>query len=618
MHMGLRKKGAEFMKKVKNVIFAGLLLVIMLGVFGSIAEKQSMNQRNVTYFELKDIIEKKQDTSLVLMEKATGEVALTIGDTIYKTTVNPTDNNVKALLEQNNITYTYFEEQGFFEGLLKFAIPVLLIILVLSFFMGKNKNGPGNMNSMIKKNNVKSEIPTTDLTDVGGLSEETVLEVKQIIDIFQHKENAEALGIRPAKGALLHGPPGTGKTLLAKAIAKELGASFYSLGGSDFVEMFVGVGASRVRELFEEARKNKPSLIFIDEIDSVAKKRGLSVSNEERESTLNELLKQLDGVESNEDVFLIGATNRMDVLDPAILRPGRFDYKIYVGLPDLEGRKEIIHIHSKNKQITKEVKESLSTIAESTIGYSGAEIEGVFNNAAKRALAEKRTEITLADIHHALDVTILGSANRKLQEGKTKQRVAYHEAGHALVGLITKPNSVRKATIIPRGQALGFVAPIPKELELSTTSELIDRISMILAGGVAEMKKFGEHSIGVSGDVEQAKDLIGKMVDLGMRDNDFVLIFDEKEKHAQMKHIYEKALERSKDILNTYQKEWEEITDRLLQKETLSGEEIERIIHGLPEPITEENEQLELFTEEKGKLFPPTVFGTFKLEGKQK
>lgn len=552
----------------------------------------------VTYLELKEVIKANKESKLTLYEKENGEVILETNGGVYQTNVNPSDNNVKDLLNENKIDYTYHEEVNFFQTLLKFALPFFIIVFILSLLFNKNQ-GMGKANEMIKRNAKPSEIPTTSLADVGGLSEETAAEVRQIIEIFKNKEEAKTLGIRPAKGALLYGPPGTGKTLLAKAIAHELGANFYSASGSSFVEMFVGVGASRVRELFDEARKNKPSLIFIDEIDSVAKKRGLSNSNEERESTLNELLKQLDGVESNEDVFLISATNRIDVLDPAILRPGRFDYKILIGHPDLEGRKEIIHIHSQNKKIAKEVKDQFQLLAESTTGYSGADIEGVFNNAAKRALAEKRSEISMEDINHALDLTILGSANRKLNDENTKKRVAYHEAGHALVGLITKPKSIRKATIIPRGDALGFVAPLPKELELSTPSELIDRLSMILAGGVAEMKKFGEHSIGVSGDVEQAKDLIGKMVDFGMKDDDFVLSFDEKEKNSQMKKIYERALENCKDIIDKYEKEWENLTQRLLEKETLSGEEIERIVHNLPEPEPEIEEEVESTNLEK-------------------
>lgn len=571
------------MKKLKKFLISLFIVVIVLGFYNNAFNLNEGEIKDITFFELSEVVTDNKNKEMTLLEKESGEVILQIDDKNYITEVNPTDNNVKELLDEQKINYSFVEEVSFFDTFIKFAIPMFLLFLILGMIFNKNKGSVGKGNDMIKKNTKMQETPNTKPSDVGGLSEETREEVKQIIEIFKNKEKAKELGINPAKGALLHGPPGTGKTLLAKAMANELGASFYPTSGSSFTEMFVGVGASRVRELFAEARKTKPSLIFIDEFDSLAKKRGLSNSNEERENTLNELLAQLDGIESNEDVFLIAATNRLGDLDDAILRPGRFDYKIKIGLPDLVGRKEIISIHSKNKKLSEEVKGKLDLVAESTTGYSGAELEAVFNNAAKHALLRNKKEVDMDDINHALDVTVLGSANRKMTDEVTRKRVAYHEAGHALVGLITKPKSVRKATIIPRGDALGFVAPIPKELELSTPSELIDRLSMILAGGVAEMKKFGEHSIGVSGDVEQAKDLIGKMVDLGMREDDFVLSFDEKDKQMQMKIIFNKALKRSKDIIEKYENEWEKLTSTLLLKETLTGEEIEKIIHNLPD-----------------------------------
>lgn len=590
------------MKKLKKFLISVFVVVILLGAYNNAFNLNNGEIKNITFYELKEVVEENKNKNMTLLEKENGEVILQIDNVSYVTEVNPSDNHIKELLDVHKINYSYMEEVSFFDTFIKFAIPMLLLFLILGMLLNKNKGGVGKGNEMVKKSAKKHETPDTKPSDIGGLSEETREEVKQIIEIFKNKEKAKELGINPAKGALLYGPPGTGKTLLAKAMANELGASFFPSSGSSFTEMFVGVGASRVRELFAEARKSKPSLIFIDEFDSLAKKRGLSNSNEERENTLNELLAQMDGIESNEDVFLIAATNRKDDLDEAILRPGRFDYKIKIGLPDLAGRKEIISIHSKNKKLSKDVKDKMNLIAESTTGYSGAELEGVFNNAAKHALLRDKKEVDMDDINHALDVTVLGNANRKLSDENTRRRVAYHEAGHALVGLITKPKSVRKATIIPRGDALGFVAPIPKELELSTPSELIDRLSMILAGGVAEMKKFGEHSIGVSGDVEQAKNLIGKMVDLGMREDDFVLSFDDKDKQTQMKIIFNKALRRSKDIIEKYEKEWEKLTATLLVKETLSGDEIERIILNLPEPEPEATTEIEKIELDKEKV----------------
>ena len=584
------------MIKPKNFLISVLIVFIMIGIYNNAENLKEEEIKDITYYELKEFLDTNKNHSLTLLENENGILMLQTEEEIFRTQVNPNDNEVSELLAKNKIDYSYMKNVSFFETILKFAFPILLILFIIGMLMNRNKGGVGKANEMIKKSTKQSEIPDVRFEDVGGLSEETKMDIQRIVRIFRNKEEAKELGIRPAKGVLLYGPPGTGKTLLAKAIAHEFNATFYATSGSSFVEMFVGVGASRIRELFQEARKNKPALIFIDEIDSLAKKRGLGNSNEERESTLNELLKQLDGVESNEDVFLIAATNRIDILDEALTRPGRIDYKILIGLPDLEGRKEIINIHSKNKKLSQDVINNLSFVAENTTGYSGAEIEGIFNNAAKRTLDYGKKEIDMSDINHALDLTVLGSANRKLNDEDTRRRVAYHEAGHALVGLVTKPKSVRKATIIPRGQALGFVAPIPKELELSTPSELIDRVSMILAGGVAEMKKFGEHSIGVSGDVEQAKNIIEKMVDLGMRDKDFVLSFSDRDKQAEMKVIFNKALANSKEILTKYETEWENLTNRLLEKETLSGEEIERIIHNLPESVEQATDSM---TEEK-------------------
>lgn len=577
------------MKTFRQMLLYFFIFFILIGIFGNFQNNDTETE-HVTYKQFEEKIEENKQKDLKLFEKEDGTITLKVAEEItYITQINPKESNINEIITNYDIEYDYLKEVNLFDSFFRYLIPILIIAMVIGFFVARKKE-MGKANQIAKKNTKQTEIPKTNMNEVGGLSEETKKEINQIIEIFKNKSEAKTLGIRPAKGSLLYGPPGTGKTLLAKAMANSLGANFYAMSGSSFVEMFVGVGAKRVRELFAEARKNAPALIFIDEIDSVAKKRGMGMSNEERESTLNELLKQFDGVESNEDIFIIAATNRMDTLDPAILRPGRFDYKIFIGLPDLEGRKEIIDIHSKNKRLSKEVKNSLKMIAESTTGSSGADIESIFNVAAKHALSSKKSVIDMDDINHALDVNILGNQNRKLHDEDTKKRVAYHEAGHALVGLVTKPKSVRKATIIPRGQALGYVAPIPKELELSTPKELIDRISMILAGGVAEMKIYGEHSIGVSGDVEQAKNIIEKMVDLGMKDGDFVLTFNDKDKSEEMRKIYKKALEGCKEIIEKYETEFKKLANVLFEKETLEGEEIERIIYNLPEPTKEEEE----------------------------
>jgi cell division protease FtsH len=343
--------------------------------------------------------------------------------------------------------------------------------------------------------------------------------------------------------------------------------------------MFIGVGASRVRSLFQTARKHTPAVIFIDEVDALAGRRKPH-GGEEAEKTLTELLVQLDGGHSNEGILFIAATNRKDMLDEAFLRPGRIDFSFHVPLPDTKGRREIIDIHAKGKALTSDVLISLNELAESTSGFSGAELHSLFETASRRAVRNGQEVITKEDLDYALDRTILGNTSRPLQDYETKRRVAIHEAGHAIVASLTKPGSVRKATIIPRGEALGYVAPIPKELHLSTTSDLLDRVAMILAGGVAERMILGEHSIGVSGDVKQAKQIIEQMVDTGMLEDGFTLIFNKQDKEATMQDLFAKALEKAETLINQNATQHQQLVNALLKKETLEGSEVEEIVWG--------------------------------------
>jgi len=409
-------------------------------------------------------------------------------------------------------------------------------------------------------------------------------EIMQTLSIIKSPNKAIKMGVKPPKGILLFGPPGTGKTLLAQAIAKELGATFFSTSGSAFNEMFVGIGASRVRTLFQNARKYKPAVVFIDEVDALAGKRKQH-GGEESEKTLTELLVQLDGGHSNDDILFIAATNRKDMLDEAFLRPGRIDFSFNVPLPDTNGRKEIIQIHTKNRMLAKDVIGSLDSLAESTSGFSGAELHSLFEIASRRAVRNGQNVIMKEDLDYALDRTILGSTTRALKEQDTKKRVAIHEAGHALVAAVTKPGSVRKATIIPRGQALGYVAPIQKEMHLSTTSEMLDQVAMILAGGVAERLILGEHSIGVSGDVQQAKQIIEQMVDTGLLEDGFTLTFNKVDKEVKMQELFQKALKKSESLIRTYEKQHEQLVLSLLKKETLEGSEVQDIVGAVEQDL---------------------------------
>src|SRR5690606_19150169 len=420
-------------------------------------------------------------------------------------------------------------------------------------------------------------LPTITLKDIGGLPEEMKDEILQTLEIVKDPERSAKVGIKAPKGILLYGPPGTGKTLLAQAIARELGANFFSASGSAFTELFVGVGASRIRGLFENARKQTPAVIFIDEVDALAGKRKQH-GGEEAEKTLTELLVQLDGGHQNEGILFIAATNRKDMLDDAFLRPGRIDFTFNVPLPDTKGRKEIIDIHTKNKRLADNVIASLDTLAESTTGFSGAQISSLFEMASIKAVREGREEVGMEDLDYAIDRTILGSTSRALNDPETKRRVAIHESGHALIQAVTKPGSVRKATIIPRGQALGYVAPLQQELHLTTASELLNRVSMILAGGVAERLYLGEHSVGVSGDVQQAKQLLEDMVDTGMLQDGFTLTFHKQDKDAKMQELFQQAILQTEQMIVEHKPAFEQLVEALLKEETLDGTEVQAIV----------------------------------------
>ncbi len=528
----------------------------------------------VSFSELEKTIQAQNDQVVSLKETSNGTLYLQTKDGQYVTQVRPESQLVEQLVEKYNISYKY-SDQSQFGGLL---FGGLFITLLITLFV-LHKKGKIGIGASSMKNSASKSTPLPDITlqDIGGLPEEMKEEILQTLSIVKDPKRSAQVGIQPPKGILLYGPPGTGKTLLAQAIAREIGATFYSSSGSAFTELFVGVGASRVRSLFENARKQRPAVIFIDEVDALAAKRKAH-GGEEAEKTLTELLVQLDGGNNNDGVLFIAATNRKDMLDEAFLRPGRIDYSFQVPLPDTTGRREIIDIHTRGRQLADDVFASLDTLAESTSGFSGAELSSLFKTASRRAIRDGREQIAKSDLDFAIDRTILGSASRSMNDPETKRRVAIHESGHALVAAVTKPGSVRKATIIPRGQALGYVAPIQKELHLSTYSELLDQVSMILAGGVAERIYLGEHSIGVSGDVQQAKEIIERMVDTGLLQDGFTLTFNKGEKEAKMQVIFDEALRKTESLIQEHASEFEQLVDLLMQKETLDGSEIQQIV----------------------------------------
>ena len=456
------------------------------------------------------------------------------------------------------------------------------------------------------------DIKTT-FKDVAGLKEEKE-EVKELIDFLRSPKKFQKLGARIPKGVLLVGPPGTGKTLLAKAVAGEANVPFYYISGSDFVELFVGVGASRVRDMFKQAKHNAPCLIFIDEIDAVGRQRGtgLGGGHDEREQTLNQLLTEMDGFGANEGIIVIAATNRADVLDPALLRPGRFDRQVTVNLPDVRGREEILGVHARNKKFAKNVK--LSNIAKRTVGFSGADLENLLNEAALLAVRRDKEVITMGELDEAHDRVLMGPAKKshKYTE-KERKLVAFHEAGHAVIGLkLEGANEVQKITIIPRGQAGGYNLMLPKEeTYFSTRKELLESISGLLGGRVAEEIVFGEITTGAHNDFEKATKIARSMVtEYGMSDLGPVQLEQQeggvflgrdynKSKNFSNEVAHEIDLEMRKIINNCYEKTTkiirenmdllETIASALLEYETITKEQIDYLVENGHMPDEEEN-----------------------------
>ena len=483
-------------------------------------------------------------------------------------------------------------------------LPIVIIVVTAYFLFGKlassNKNSMDFGKSKAKLNDGNFQVK---FKDVAGLKEEKE-EVEELIDFLKNPKRFQKLGARIPKGVLLVGPPGTGKTLLAKAVAGEANVPFYYISGSDFVELFVGVGASRVRDMFKEAKRNAPCLIFIDEIDAVGRQRGtgLGGGHDEREQTLNQLLTEMDGFGANEGIIIIAATNRPDVLDPALLRPGRFDRQVTVSLPDSKERKAILEVHARNKILAKDV--NLQNIAERTPGFSGADIENLLNEAALLAVRRNRSDISMDEIDEATDRVLMGPAktSRKITD-KEKKLVSYHEAGHAVIGIkLEDANEVHKITIIPRGVAGGYTMMLPKEekIGIATESELLASITGLLGGRASEEIFLGEITTGASDDFKKATNIARSMVteygmselgpmqyeqksegvflgrDYGKQKNFSDQVALEIDKATR--DIIESCYAKAKKIIKENQKLVHLLSEALIQNETLTKEQIEAIV----------------------------------------
>ena len=591
---------------MRNIAFWVILFVLILALFNMFSNGQSsLSSHGWSYSEfLAQVNDGKVSSVTIDGEKVT---ARTKDGNVF-TTIVPQDAALSdRLIEHNVAVEATPQRQSGFMSLLMTFLPVILLIGVWIFFMNRMQGGGrggamGFGKSRAKLLTEKQGKVTFD--DVAGI-DEAKEELEEIVEFLRDPHKFSRLGGQIPKGALLVGPPGTGKTLLARAIAGEAGVPFFSISGSDFVEMFVGVGASRVRDMFEQAKKNAPCIVFIDEIDAVGRARGVGIGggNDEREQTLNQLLVEMDGFESNEGVIIIAATNRKDVLDPALLRPGRFDREIQVPNPDIKGREKILGVHARKVPVGPDV--DLRIIARGTPGFSGADLMNLVNEAALMAARVGRRFVTMEDFENAKDKVMMGAERRSMVlTPEQKEMTAYHEAGHAIVGMtLPKCDPIYKATIIPRGQALGMVMSLPEMDRLNWHKDQCEqRIAMAMGGKAAEIIRFGAESVsnGPSGDIQQASALARAMI-LRWGMSDVIGNIDYAEAHegysghtggfsisAETKSLIEREVKRLIDegyetahrILTERKEDWERLAKGLLEYETLTAEEITKVIAG--------------------------------------
>lgn len=590
-------------KFFKNVTFYLLIIIVMIWMFdyysGGTEKKDDMSYTSFLQHVQQDDIKQVTIVDNIISGK--------LKDGQEFSTVVPDDDTLISKLEAKNVEIRAElpPQPPWWTGILSSLLPMLLIVGLWFLLMNQSNGGGGRVMNFGKSRARRYDEDKVKVTfkDVAG-ADEAKQELEEVVEFLKHPQKYNELGAKIPKGVLLYGPPGTGKTLLAKAVAGEAGVPFFSISGSDFVEMFVGVGASRVRDLFEQAKKSAPCIVFIDEIDAVGRQRGagLGGGHDEREQTLNQLLVEMDGFGANEGIIMIAATNRPDILDPALLRPGRFDRQIVVDRPDIKGRQEILKVHVKGKPIGQDVE--LNVIAQRTPGFTGADLSNLVNEAALMTARKNKKVINMPEMEEAAERVIMGPERKsRVISDKEKRLTAYHEGGHTVVGmLLDNTDPVHKVTIIPRGRAGGYTLSLPKEDRYyATRSEMLDELKVLLGGRVAEALVLKEISSGASNDLQRATTLARQMIcEYGMSENIGPVTFGHRQDQVflgrdiardkdyseevaaeidkEVRSFIEDAYAATEKLLSDNIDKLHVIAEALIERETLEADEISELI----------------------------------------
>lgn len=587
----------------KNVTFYLLIIIVAIWMIDYYSAS-TVSKTDITYSAFMKHVQQDEVKQVTIVDNV---ISGKLADGKDFSTVAPNDDTLIPTLRARDIEIKAElpPQPPWWTTILSSLLPMLLIVGIWFMLMQQSQGGGGRVMIFGKSRARRYDEDNIKITfkDVAG-ADEAKQELEEVVEFLKHPKKYNDLGAKIPKGVLLYGPPGTGKTLLAKAVAGEAGVPFFSISGSDFVEMFVGVGASRVRDLFEQAKKSAPCIVFIDEIDAVGRQRGagLGGGHDEREQTLNQLLVEMDGFGANEGIIMIAATNRPDILDPALLRPGRFDRQIVVDRPDIKGRQEILKVHVKGKPISQEVE--LDVIARRTPGFTGADLSNLVNEAALMAARKNKNKIEMPEMEEAAERVIMGPERRsRVISDKEKRLTAYHEGGHTLVGmLLDNTDPVHKVTIIPRGRAGGYTLSLPKEDRYyATRSEMLDELKVLLGGRVAEALVLKEISSGASNDLQRATSLARQMIcEYGMSGELGPMTFGHRQDQVflgrdigrdkdyseevaakidkEIRKFIDEAYQKTESVLNENMDKLHLIANALIERETLEGEEIDQLM----------------------------------------